>query len=65
MSSAVAGWRLVTVTEAQSLAVYSGSSVTSVLGGVGEVVEPMCHKRGPEMKWVEADNKKVEELRRY
>ena len=44
--------------------VYSGSSVTSVLGGVGEAVEPMCHKRGPDMKWVEADNRKVEELRR-
>ena len=44
--------------------VYSGSSVTSVLGGVGEVVKPMCHKRGLEMKWVEADNRNVEELRR-
>ena len=45
--------------------VYSGSSVTSVLGGVGETVVPMCHKRGPEMKWVEADDRKVEELRRW
>ena len=45
--------------------VYSGSSVTSVLGGVGESVKPMCHKRGPEMKWVEADNRRVEELRRW
>jgi len=45
--------------------VYSGSSVTSVLGGVGEAVKPMCHKRGLEMKWVEADNRKIEELRRW
>ena len=45
--------------------VYSGSSVTSVLGGVGEAVKPMCHKRGPEMKWVEADDRKVEEVRRW
>ena len=45
--------------------VYSGSSVTSVLGGLGEAVNPMCYKRGPEMKWVEADNRKVEELRRW
>jgi len=45
--------------------VYSGSSVTSVLGGVGEAVKPMCHKKGPEMKWVEADNRKIEELRRW
>ena len=45
--------------------VYSGSSVTSVLGGVGEAVKPMCHKRGPEMKWVEADKRRIEELRRW
>lgn len=45
--------------------VYSGSSVTSVLGEVGQLVEPMCHKRGVEMKWLEADNRKVEELRRW
>ena len=45
--------------------VYSGSSVTSVLGETGEPVKPMCYKQGPDMKWVEADNRKVEDLRRW
>ena len=45
--------------------VYSGSSVTSVLGDTGEPVKPMCYKQGPNMKWVEADNRKVEDLRRW
>jgi len=45
--------------------VYSGSSVTSVLGHTGEPVKPMCYKQGPDMKWVEADNRKVEDLRRW
>ena len=45
--------------------VYSGSSVTSVLGDAGEPVKPMCYKQGPDMKWVEADNRKVEDLRRW
>jgi len=45
--------------------VYSGSSVTSVLGDTGEPVKPMCYKQGPDMKWVEADNRKVEDLRRW
>ena len=38
--------------------------VTETISMVGQLVEPMCHKRGVEMKWVEADNRKVEELRR-
>ena len=43
--------------------VYSGASVTSVLGPAGAAVRPACAKR--DFTWTEEDNRRVEELRAW
>lgn len=45
--------------------VYSGASVTSVLGEPGQPIRPLSVKRERELKWTVEDNKRVEELRQW